>query len=250
MTEFKDFDESILRSKDLAELTGTTPRAIRHYLQLGLLEEPSRDLNGYRNFTAAHVVQVLRIKMFSESGASLKHISQILDSNGIPTAEDIDAIDKELARKEALLRAQRSALKSLKDTHAANPQPSRTAQFDADIGLMMANSGQVPEKILRHIQNFLNDPGVQQHTAELMSKFEAFEDESELSDAATEAMAQEWMEFYVLVAEELQFSEPASDGTFMDLIEDLRQEQFSPAQSAVWERFLTLIQNYENLSSS
>ncbi|MDN5707744.1 MerR family transcriptional regulator, partial [Corynebacterium casei] len=158
MTEFKDFDESILRSKDLAELTGTTPRAIRHYLQLGLLEEPSRDLNGYRNFTAAHVVQVLRIKMFSESGASLKHISQILDSNGIPTAEDIDAIDKELARKEALLRAQRSALKSLKDTHAANPQPSRTAQFDADIGLMMANSGQVPEKILRHIQNFLNDP--------------------------------------------------------------------------------------------
>ncbi|MGO2550079.1 helix-turn-helix domain-containing protein [Corynebacterium casei] len=250
MTEFKDFDESILRSKDLADLTGTTPRAIRHYLQLGLLEEPSRDLNGYRNFTAAHVVQVLRIKMFSESGASLKHISQILDSNGIPTAEDIDAIDKELARKEALLRAQRSALKSLKDTHAANPQPSRTAQFDADVGLMMENSDQLPEATLRHIQDFLNDPAIKQHTAELVSKFEALEDERELSYAATEAMAQEWMEFYVLVAEELQYSEQASDGSFMSLIEELRQEQFSPAQSAVWERFLTLIQNYENLSSS
>ena len=250
MTEFKDFDESILRSKDLAELTGTTPRAIRHYLQLGLLEEPSRDLNGYRNFTAAHVVQVLRIKMLSESGASLKHISQILDSNGIPTAEDIDAIDKELARKEALLRAQRSALKSLKDTHAANPQPSRTAQFDADVGLMMANSGQLPEETLRHVQNFLNDPGVQQHTTELMSKFEVLEDESELSDAATEEMAEEWMDFYSLFAEELQSSEQASDGSLLDLVEDLRQQQFSPAQSAVWDRFLTLIQNYENLGNS
>lgn len=58
------------------------------------------------------------------------------------------------------------------------------------------------------------------------------------------------MEFYVLVAEELQYSEQASDGSFLGFIEDLRQEQFNPAQSAVWDRFLTLIQNYENLSNS
>ena len=58
------------------------------------------------------------------------------------------------------------------------------------------------------------------------------------------------MDFYELVAEELQYSEQASAGSFLDLIEDLRQEQFSRAQSAVWNRFLTLIQNYENLSNS
>lgn len=106
------------------------------------------------------MVQVLRIKMLSESGASLKHISQILDSTGIPTMEDIDAIDKELARKEALLRAQRSALQSLNDTYEANPKPSKTAQFEADVGLMMASSEQLPKETLHHIQNFLNDPGV------------------------------------------------------------------------------------------
>ena len=249
MTGFKDFDESILRSKDLAELTGTTPRAIRHYLQLGLLEEPSRDSNGYRKFTAAHVVQVLRIKMLSDSGASLKHISQILDSNGIPSAEDIEAIDKELARKEALLRAQRSALQSLNDTYEANPKRSKTAQFDADVGLIMASSEQLPKETLRHIQNFLNAPAVQQHTAELMSKFEGLENESALSDASAEAMAEEWMDFYSLFAEEVQSSEQASDGSLLDLIEDLRQQQFSPAQSIVWERFLTLIDKQSDLPS-
>lgn len=83
-----------------------------------------------------------------------------------------------------------------------------------------------------------------------MSKFDVLEDESEHSYAATEEMAQEWMDFYVLVAEELQYSEQASDGSFMSLIEELRQEQFNPAQSAVWERILTLIQDYENLSNS
>lgn len=240
MTEFNGFDSGVLRSKDLAELTGTTPRAIRHYLQLGLLEEPSRDSNGYRKFTAAHVVQVLHIKMLSESGASLKHISQILFSTGNPTAEDIDAIDKELARKEALLRAQRSALKALKDTHDANPKPSKTAQFDANVGLMMANSEQLPEETLQQIHAFLNDPEIQQHTAELMSKFEALENESALSDASAEAMAEEWMDFYSLFAEELQSSEKASDGSLLDLIEELRQQQFSPAQSIVWEKFLAM----------
>lgn len=242
MTEIKGFNANILHSKDLAELTGTTPRAIRHYLQLGLLEEPSRESNGYRKFTAAHVVQVLRIKMLSESGASLKHISQILDSNGMPTAADIAAIDKELARKEALLRAQRSALQSLKDTHASNPQPSRTAQFDADVGLMMASSEQLPKETLRHIQIFLNDPAVQQRTAELMSKFEALKEIDVITDDSADQLAGEWMDFYSLIAERLQTAEPATEGPFLDLLEALRKERFSPAQSLVWEKFLKLVE--------
>ncbi|HJE77546.1 MAG TPA: MerR family transcriptional regulator [Brevibacterium epidermidis] len=69
MSNWEDFEHGVLRSKDLAEITGTTIRAIRHYLQLGLLEEPPRDSNGYRRFNAAHVVQVLRIKMLAESGS-------------------------------------------------------------------------------------------------------------------------------------------------------------------------------------
>ncbi|WP_300909077.1 MerR family transcriptional regulator, partial [Corynebacterium stationis] len=45
MSNWEDFEHGVLRSKDLAEITGTTIRAIRHYLQLGLLEEPPRDSN-------------------------------------------------------------------------------------------------------------------------------------------------------------------------------------------------------------
>lgn len=242
MTEFKS-PHTTLRSKDLAELTGATPRAIRHYLQLGLLEEPSRDSNGYRKFTAAHVVQVLRIKMLAESGASLKHILKILGSTGVPTTDDIDAIDQELTRKEALLRAQRSALKSLKDTQRASSQPSKTAQFDADISLMMSSSRQLSEETLSQIQMVLNAPEIQQRSDELMAKFEALEEVESIGEDAADFLAHEWAEFYSLISEQLQTAEPASDGPFVNLMEELRTQSFSPAQSTVWEKFLMLVEN-------
>jgi DNA-binding transcriptional MerR regulator len=46
----------------LAGYAGVTIKAVRHYHQRGLLAEPPRDSSGYRRYTAAHAIQLLKIK--------------------------------------------------------------------------------------------------------------------------------------------------------------------------------------------
>jgi len=52
LSNWEDFEHGVLRSKDLAEITGTTIRAIRHYLQLGLLEELQKYIGGSGSIVA------------------------------------------------------------------------------------------------------------------------------------------------------------------------------------------------------
>jgi DNA-binding transcriptional MerR regulator len=48
-------------TRELAEIAGTTVNAIRHYHRSGLLEEPERRYNGYKQYGAADLVRLLRI---------------------------------------------------------------------------------------------------------------------------------------------------------------------------------------------
>uniref|UniRef100_UPI0037167E9A MerR family transcriptional regulator n=2 Tax=Bacillati TaxID=1783272 RepID=UPI0037167E9A len=49
-------------TRELAELAGTSLRAVRHYHEVGLLEEPERRANGYKQYGVAHLVRALRIR--------------------------------------------------------------------------------------------------------------------------------------------------------------------------------------------
>lgn len=44
------------------------PRSLRHYHALGLLPEPSRQANGYREYGALDVARLLRIKRLAALG--------------------------------------------------------------------------------------------------------------------------------------------------------------------------------------
>ena len=44
-----------MRSNEVAKLAGVTVRTLRHYHQLGLLAEPERSENGYRDYAATDV---------------------------------------------------------------------------------------------------------------------------------------------------------------------------------------------------
>lgn len=166
------FNTPVLRSTDIAKLTGITPRALRHYLQLGRIKEPPRESNGYRIFDASHVVQILRIKLLTESGASLHHVAQILENKGTPSLEDIDVIEKEITCKESMLRQQRTALESLRAS-ILTKFPSQTAQFDTDVGLLMAEPQLLPAATNQLIQDTLNSSEVSALAKSLESNFEA-----------------------------------------------------------------------------
>ena len=74
--------ERPLRIGELAELTGTTPRTIRYYEEIGLLDsERDREQGKHRCYTQADVERVREIiRLRDLLGLSLDQLSQLLDA--------------------------------------------------------------------------------------------------------------------------------------------------------------------------
>jgi DNA-binding transcriptional MerR regulator len=83
-------------TREIAELAGTSLRAVRHYHEIGLLEEPERRANGYKQYGVAHLVRVLRIKRLTDLGFSLSQIAAMGDADDHPE-EALRTLDAELA---------------------------------------------------------------------------------------------------------------------------------------------------------
>ncbi len=52
----------MLTISELADLTGVTPRAIRHYHRVGVLPEPPRRANGYRSYGPTHLIRLMHVR--------------------------------------------------------------------------------------------------------------------------------------------------------------------------------------------
>jgi DNA-binding transcriptional MerR regulator len=89
----------------LADYAGVTIKAVRHYHQRGLLEEPPRDASGYRRYNADHAIQLVKIKTLAEAGVPLARIKELLAADPDRFMVAIAEIDRALQRRaEELLR--------------------------------------------------------------------------------------------------------------------------------------------------
>ncbi|MDX2358551.1 MerR family transcriptional regulator [Dietzia sp. PP-33] len=116
-----------MRSSDLARTAGVTVRALRHYHQIGLLEEPARSSNGYRVYDTHALVKVLRIRRLIDLGFSLPQISTMLDDDEPPPATVFDTLDAEFAAQIERLTRQRELLSHLKRYEAFPDLPPEIA---------------------------------------------------------------------------------------------------------------------------
>ncbi|ANY07091.1 MerR family transcriptional regulator [Pseudonocardia sp. HH130630-07] len=92
-------------TREVAELAGTSLRAVRHYHEVGLLPEPERRTNGYKQYGVSHLVRLLRIKRLTDLGFSLAQIEAMGDEDQHPE-EALRTLDAELA--ETIDRLQRA----------------------------------------------------------------------------------------------------------------------------------------------
>ena len=83
----------------LADYTGVTVRAIRHYHQRGLLAEPARDASGYRRYDGRAVVELIRIKTLAEAGVPLARIQELLGAEPAEFTGAVRQIDGALKQK-------------------------------------------------------------------------------------------------------------------------------------------------------
>ncbi|GAB6899030.1 MerR family transcriptional regulator [Kineosporia succinea] len=97
----------------LARHAGVTVRAVRHYHQIGLLPEPSRDGSGYRTYDAAAVVRLIRIRTLADAGVPLARVQELLDADESGFARGVGEIDKELRAEIRRLQGNRTRIARL-----------------------------------------------------------------------------------------------------------------------------------------
>jgi DNA-binding transcriptional MerR regulator len=103
----------MLTISQLAAYAGVTVRAVRHYHKIGLLPEPARDRSGYRTYSAAAVVRLIRIHTLADAGVPLSRVAELLDANPSSFADRVEEIDKGLRAEIRRLQGTRKRLARL-----------------------------------------------------------------------------------------------------------------------------------------
>ncbi len=97
----------------LAAYAGVTIKAVRHYHQRGLLEEPPRDSSGYRRYSAQHAIDLVKIRTLAEAGVPLARVKELLVADPDQFAAAITQIDHNLQERVKELRRTRDRIARL-----------------------------------------------------------------------------------------------------------------------------------------
>src|SRR5205814_2375620 len=97
----------------LASYAGVSIRAVRHYHQIGLLQEPQRDASGYRTYDAVAVVRLIRIRTLAGAGVPLARVRELLDADPQTFAAATTEIDRQLRAQIRVLREHRRRIAQL-----------------------------------------------------------------------------------------------------------------------------------------
>ncbi|MFC4603649.1 MerR family transcriptional regulator [Rhodococcus kronopolitis] len=214
-----------MRIGQLADAAGTTTRTVRHYHRLGLLEEPRRRSNRYREYDVGDVLRLMRVRWLADSGVPLSAVPNILSDDavgdgGSNPAVDlralIDALDGE---RERLARRQTRLTAMLADVEAGRPLsalPAEVAEALAvavaaaeapvvvaalrrewDLLEMLALSGSVPESYLASYAAVVADDERRPRYLSLLADWSALEGrEPDSAEADIDALARRLIDWF------------------------------------------------------
>ena len=119
-----------MRVTQIADLAGTTPRAVRHYHRLGLLSVPPT-VRGGREYGVEHLARLLRIRWLADGGLSLRQVAEILASD--PASDEPPVSPAEARRRRVLhdLRAARDTIEAQR--HSLDEQAQRVDELIARV---------------------------------------------------------------------------------------------------------------------
>jgi DNA-binding transcriptional MerR regulator len=99
-------------TREIADLAGTTVNTVRHYHQVGLLEQPDRMSNGYKQYQVRHLVRLLKIRRLRDLGVPLDQIDEVaLDDDS--SSDALRAIDADLAASIERLQRARAEIQAI-----------------------------------------------------------------------------------------------------------------------------------------
>lgn len=163
-----------MRIGELASMVGVSTRTVRHYHHLGLLPEPERLANGYREYRLRDAVLLSRVRQLAGLGMSLDELRDVLaDDRGKDLREVLQELDADLARQQEAITVRRARLAVLlaeADLHPDSLVPPDTAAVLRDLSAGKAAESpfaKLDREMLTLMSN-LADPADQAHVLDLM----------------------------------------------------------------------------------
>lgn len=135
-----------MRVKEMADLAGTTTRAVRHYHRLGLLPVPPTAGRGRRDYGVEHLARLLRIRWLADGGLSLMEVAQMLDADEQGTDResilcDLQSARRNIEERQQALRVQADRIDELiaqvADGGVLSPLPTVLARFYDDVAVRL-----------------------------------------------------------------------------------------------------------------
>lgn len=248
--------EAVLRSHDLAELAGTTPRALRHYHKIGLLPEVPRDPNGYRRYSPGDLVRVLRIRQLSASGMPLRKIGSVLEQDATSQDQILAELDQELLRQAERIDAQRRTIADLRslslqtNRFSTAERLSTTQQLDQDVWTLVTATGGIETATAAATLEALQGEPLTELAAAWYPEFEQLEAHTQVDATTAGRLATQIARFADAVIEATGFAPADDEQPAMALIERMHADALSPAQQDVWSKFLALFEERSTSGSS
>lgn len=200
-------------------------RALRHYHQIGLLDEPERRANGYREYGPEQLVRVLRIRHLAALGIPLDHMGTHLDSTDGDRATLLDELDAGFASEIERLTAQRRLVAQLRAQAGPLDAPPELAPFlaalaaaestdlaalDRDRAVLLAGlAGNARMPDLVRLYERLAAPDLATATAELGERFATLDPEA--SAAASDALVADFEAVVLPLIADLATADPPLD---------------------------------------
>lgn len=235
-------------TREIAELAGTSLRAVRHYHEVGLLAEPERHSNGYKQYGVAHLVRLLRIKRLVDLGFSLARIAELGEDDHHP-ADALRTLDAELGATIERLQRARVELGLILRHRAPADLPADFAPAAGAAALSEA------DRSLVLVMSRVMDPRRAEAYAEMLREAPAdptdgeFDDlPADADDAARQDLAERMVpHFRRIQAEYPQLTAPDTHTprgarSVMEIATAAMQELYNPAQVDVLRRIRQLQQ--------
>ena len=149
-------------TRQLAELAGTTAKAVRHYHEIGLLDEPERASNGYKRYGVSHLVRLLRIRRLTDLGVALADVPSV-ESGDDKARQILQNLDAELAADIERRQRMRRELAAIMDNRTALDMPPDLKTLADDLpetqrSLLMAYSSILTPQAMAALQEQLSGP--------------------------------------------------------------------------------------------
>jgi DNA-binding transcriptional MerR regulator len=192
-----------MRIGELAALLGVSTRTVRYYHHQGVLPEPPRLANGYREYGMRDAIALARVRRLVELGLTLDEARDVIAEDRSRDLPDILAeIDADLARQELEIRRRRARLAeirhrardgALSPDDTASPDlldflstvhvpASKAAAWDRDLLLLVDTVSAAPdrERAFTMLDALAADPGTMERGHEFYRRLD------ELAEAETD----------------------------------------------------------------